>query len=208
MCEEIAMFVHKKDKLRLLVLSDLHEHLTSDNLQKLSALRFDKCILLGDILPANLSVVCSLIEKDRICGVLGNHDSWELYKNYGITELANMTINGVSVTGLSGSYNYKYKETGYAMISQSESRQIAEQAEKADILVSHDAPYKQFTSDEYDPHVGLEGISCYINTHYPKLHIHGHIHRNQKYNKNETKCISVYRCALVDYPSGKTKIIF
>ena len=57
-------------------------------------------------------------------------------------------------------------------------KQIANDMEAADILVSHDKP---FTEKQYgDAHDGLKGITQYIYKNNIPLHIHGHLHEESE----------------------------
>ena len=58
-------------------------------------------------------------------------------------------------------------------------------------------------------HAGLRGISEYVENNRPMLHVHGHIHENREAviqhgswllgaRREKTKCVSVYKAAIID----------
>ena len=159
---------------------------------------YDCCILLGDHSANDLNVITKIIPNDKLYGVLGNHDSWNKYEEYSITDLNGkiVEIKGVRITGMSGSYKYK-DSNEYAMYSHEDSIKIADSMSEADILVSHDKP---FTEDRHNgAHDGLKGVTEYIYKNHISTHIHGHLHEeSEEILKNGTKSICLYMAKIIE----------
>lgn len=191
----------KKYNLKILFIADTHDCLSYDEecLNKLKNMRdYDYCILLGDHSATDLEIISKIVPLDKICGVLGNHDSWKKYDTYGIKDINGkvIKINGVKIAGISGSCKYKNSDN-YALYTHEESSDLANKMESADILVSHDKP---FTKDNHNmAHDGLKGITEYIYKHNIAIHIHGHLHESyEEILKNGTKSICIYNIKLLD----------
>lgn len=191
----------KKYNLKILFIADTHNCLTYDkeSLEYLQSVKnYDYCILLGDHSANDLYEITKVIPKEKLCGVLGNHDSWGKYKEYSIENIDGKVIDikGIKIAGISGSFKYKNSDQ-YALYTHEESIEIANKMEKADILVSHDKP---FTEKEYgDAHDGLKGITEYIYKNHIPIHIHGHLHEeNEKLLKNGTQSKCLYKIKLME----------
>jgi Icc-related predicted phosphoesterase len=192
------------------VIGDCHSRLSDKELDLITNQSFDKCVLLGDIGGFNLSLILSVINKDKICGVLGNHDSLDLYKRYDVEELHYAEINGITFVGLGGCHRYK-RSTDVPLLTHEESVTMLNNAPAADVLITHDAPFSTLYNKNPNPHgahCGLRGITEYIKAKRPKFHIHGHLHINAKNKLYKTKIFSVYKCAVFEYPSGKIQYLF
>lgn len=191
----------QKYNINILFITDTHNCLTYDKetLEYIQNVKdYDYCILLGDHSADDLYEITKIIPKDKLCGVLGNHDSWDKYKEYGINNIDGTVLNikGVRIAGISGSYKYKNSDQ-YALYTHEESIDIANRMDNADILISHDKPYteKQFG----DAHDGLKGITEYIYKNRIPLHIHGHLHEeSEDILKNGTKTICLYKVKLME----------
>lgn len=191
----------KRYNLKILFIADTHNCLKNDN-EVLNYIKeqnnYDYCILLGDHSASDLEEILKIIPLNKICGVLGNHDSWEKYNNYGIDNINGniININGVKIAGIGGSFKYKNTED-YVLYTHEESIEIANKMEEADILVTHD---KAFTEDNHNPtHDGLKGITEYIYKNHIALHIHGHLHEeNEQILKNGTKSICLYMAKIIE----------
>lgn len=191
----------KYRKINILFIADTHNCLESD-VQTLNFIKeaknYDCCILLGDHSANDLNVITKIVPNDKLYGVLGNHDSWNKYDEYSITDLNGkvVEINGVRIAGMSGSYKYK-DSNEYAMYSHEDSIKIADSMGEADILVSHDKP---FTEDRHNwAHDGLKGITEYIYKNHISTHIHGHLHEeSQEILKNGTKSICLYMAKVIE----------
>lgn len=195
-CKELSKY-----NLKLLFITDTHNCLTYDKetLEYIKNVKdYDYCILLGDHSAEDLYEITKIIPNEKLCGVLGNHDSWEKYKEYGINNIDGkvIDINGVRIAGISGSFKYKNSDQ-YALYTHEESIEIANNMQEADIFVSHD---KAFTEKQYgDAHDGLKGITHYIYKNKIPLHIHGHLHEeSENILKNGTKSICLYKAKLIN----------
>ena len=191
----------QKYNLKILFITDTHNCLTYDKecIEYIkNAKDYDYCILLGDHSANDLDEITKMISKDKICGVLGNHDSWDKYEEYGINNIDGkiIEVNGVKIAGISGSFKYKNSDQ-YALYTHEESIEIADKMEYADILVSHDKP---FTKDFHDnAHDGLKGITKYLYKNQVPLHIHGHLHEESEEDlKNGTKTICLFKAKIVE----------
>lgn len=187
--------------ITILAIADTHNCLTynkdmTDFLR--NNLEYDCCILLGDHSANDLYEITQIIPKHKIYGVLGNHDLWNNYEEYGITNISGkiIEIKGVKIAGLGGSFKYK-KADNYALYTHEESIQILSNVEGADILVTHDRPYINNNND--NAHDGLKGITKYIYTNHVPINIHGHLHEdNLEYLQNGTKVIGVYGAKIIN----------
>lgn len=192
---------NNKLNIKILFITDTHNCLTYekeilDQIKNIT--EYDYCILLGDHSADDLYEITKIIPKEKICGVLGNHDSWEKYKEYDIKNIDGKVIDikGIRIAGISGSFKYKNSDQ-YALYTHEESIEIANNMEAADILVSHDKP---FTEKQYgDAHDGLKGITQYIYKNHIPIHIHGHLHEeSEEILKNGTKSIGLYKIKLIE----------
>ena len=191
----------KKYGLKILFIADTHNCLNSNSevLQYIkNQLDYNYCILLGDHSGNDLAEILKVVPHDKICGILGNHDSWQKYEQYEINNINGkvLNINGVRIAGIGGSYKYK-NSIEYALYTHEESIELADKLEDADILVTHDKP---FIEDKHNPaHDGLKGITKYIYKNHIPLHIHGHLHEeNEQILKNGTKSICLYMAKLIE----------
>lgn len=191
----------QKYNLRLLFITDTHNCLRNNN-EVLNYIKkqndYDYCILLGDHSSSDIEEILNIIPLNKICGVLGNHDSWEKYNNYGINNINGKIINikGIRIAGIGGSFKYK-NINEYALYTHEESVQIANNIAKADILVTHD---KAFIEDNHNSsHDGLKGITEYIYKNHIAIHIHGHLHEEkEELLKNGSKSICLYMVKLLE----------
>lgn len=189
-----------KLNLKILFIADTHNCLTYNNeiIDYIKSIKdYDCCILLGDHSANDLVEILNVIPREKIYGVLGNHDSWNKYEEYGINNIDGrvVTVKGVRIAGISGSFKYKNSDK-YALYTHEESIKIANEMENADILITHD---RAFTIESNDiTHDGLKGITQYIYKNNIPLHIHGHIHEaKREMLKNGTISISLYKAKLL-----------
>ena len=191
----------RRYNLKVLFITDTHNCLKEGN-ETLKFIQeqkdYDYCILLGDHSSSDLEEILKIIPLNKICGILGNHDSWDKFDIYGITNINGKVIDikGIKIAGISGGFKYK-SSNEYVQYTHEESIQIANNIEKADILITHDKPFIQ---DNHNPaHDGLKGITEYIYKNHIALHIHGHLHENkEEILKNGTKSICLYMAKLLE----------
>lgn len=192
----------KLDKhISLLLIADTHNCLGNNQemLEYLkSTLKYDYCILLGDHSAKDLEEILNIIPKEKIFGVLGNHDTWNKYEEFGIDNINGkiVELKGIKFAGISGSFKYKDSDQ-YALYTHEESIQIASNMDSADILISHDKP---FIEDNHNhAHDGLKGITEYIYKNHVSINIHGHLHEDTvEHLKNGTKVIGIYGCKIIN----------
>lgn len=191
----------KKYGLKILFIADTHNCLSmnNDTLEYIKKQNnYDCCILLGDHSVNDLEKILNIVPINKIYGVVGNHDSWDKYKQFEIIDLNEkvIKIKDVRIAGISGGFKYK-DSTEYAQYTHEESIEIANKMEKADILVTHDKP---FIEDMHNPaHDGLKGITEYIYKNHIGIHIHGHLHEEgEQILKNGTKSICIYMAKLIE----------
>lgn len=216
----------KRPNMKILAIADLHNYITSCALSTIEKTKYDFCVLLGDIGERALSSLCSVLDLNKTYGILGNHDSFDLYQKFGIKELAfdNQVApvskySSTTIKGLSGSV--RYKQGDFPMLTQEESIKLCTHEKgDCDIVFSHDFPYKFYGEKGifYCSHIGLRGINNYLqNINCPKLLVHGHYHRNTKTvydrgvgysQKSNPLVIGVYGCVLINYKTFTSKILF
>lgn len=186
-----------RNHLRILAIADTHGCLNSKTIpQRHNA---DVCLLLGDLYENDIEIIKKTITEIPIYGVLGNHDNFGLYNRYNLKNIHGdvVVVNGVKIAGLQGSF--RYKDTSMPLYTDSESFEIADAMDKADILISHDSP-KFFHSIDDDAHSGLYGVTHYCEKHNVTLNIHGHYHKNTDgMLENGTKIICCYGIQLLTY---------
>lgn len=187
--------------LRILFITDTHGMLAyeKDVVGYISGLNnYDCCILLGDHSTNDIKIIKNIVPNERLYGVLGNHDGWELYRDNDIKNISGkvIEINGVKIAGIGGSYKYKNSDE-YAMYTHESSIKIADEMQSADVLISHDGPY---IKEKYgESHDGLKGITEYIYKNYVPIHVHGHIHEeSEEILKNGTRSICIYGAKLLE----------
>ena len=158
---------------------------------------FDLCILLGDIHPAEIPVILDCIPVEKIIGLKGNHDDFDLYSRVGIREISGelYEYQGVRFVGLDGSF--RYKSEPFPSHTQYESLKIARTLPDADVLLTHDIMMTNFHGEP--AHSGLIGITDYVYSRGVQWHFHGHIHQSyEKPYPNGTKEKSVYLCEYIE----------
>ena len=194
--------------MKILIITDCH-HLLREEAEKLENLEYDVCFLLGDISGKYIDIILEHIRKNKIYGILGNHDE------FGVLEARNILnihcklieINGITFLGFEGSN--RYKRGKFPMFSQKEAKKILMKCLKADILLTHDSPYKLYSSGKDLAHCGLKAISKYIKKYKPKFNIHGHQHINStKILKSGTNIICIYRASIINTETKDRTFIF
>jgi len=187
--------------LKLIVISDTHGELAFGNRFEAFMSRvpeYDLCVILGDIYGCELEKILKIVPKERIIALRGNHDSFEVYNEYGIYNVNGkaFTYKGVKLAGIEGSFRYKKAE--FPSYTHYESLYLASKMpQKADVLLSHDC---MFTESKYDmAHSGLAGITYYVYENAVQWHIHGHIHKSyQNSYINGTREKSIYGCEYLE----------
>ena len=179
--------------IKMIVISDTHNCIKADEFSNFikSHNDFDICLLLGDHNSRDIEIILKYVDKNKIYGLLGNHD-FDYLSYYNINNLNGrvIDINGVKLLGIQGSF--KYKPSDFPSFTQQESIEFLNNKESVDILISHD---NRFDSSMIGnpAHQGLFGITYYVFKNKVPYHIHGHIHNPyRKTMINGTKELSVY----------------
>mgnify|MGYP003288754027 CR=1 FL=1 len=190
--------------MQVLIITDLHTW--TDEEQKITRdlEGYDICFLLGDISVDHLNELKEII-KTPLYGLNGNHDC----NNIEAARIENIhgksiTFHNITFAGIQGSV--RYKKGPWNMYTQGESVEICKVLPKADIFLTHDRAYDPGCNNFV--HAGMNEILEYIETNVPKLHIHGHVHRNEERFIGKTKSIAVYKAAVIDTETLQTKIIY
>jgi len=181
--------------INLLIISDTHGLLAynEEYQDKLINIKnYDLCCALGDITYNDYEIILKYVPKEKIVALLGNHDEFDILKYYGLKDLNGniITVNGIRIGGIQGSY--KYKPENFPSFTHEESIKFLNQMDEVDILLSHTGPY--FDNNNTDlVHNGLKGITEYLYRNRVPYNIHGHNHINTDlYLRNGTKVIERY----------------
>lgn len=186
--------------MKLLIFADLHNGITNEEYNYLKNLKFDCCVLLGDIERESLLKIKDICNGRPIIGVEGNHDERTILKELDIKDAHNklIEINGYKFLGFSGCLPYKRMNDVY-LYSQVECSVLLGEADKADIFISHNSPFGIHDDQSRISHTGYKGIIEYINRVNPKLVLHGHQHINETTTlENGTSVVGVYGAMLMD----------
>ena len=180
--------------IKLLIITDTHGLLSykEELKEKLKhAKDYNLCCVLGDVTYNDYDIIIKYIPKEKIVGLLGNHDGFDILNYYGITDLNGKVINvdGIRIGGIQGSYRYKTED--FPSFTHDESIKFLNQMEEVDILLSHSGPFLDYNTDIV--HNGLKGITEYLYKNKVPYNIHGHNHVNKDlYLKNGTKVLERY----------------
>lgn len=198
--------------MKVLFLSDFHNCVDSCSLERVcfSCPLPDVVFTMGDISLRELVAIRDLFQTSPIYGIRGNHDG---HSSLDLADIFNIHSKSIKLgdtifAGFEGSV--RYKRGDYIMFSQKESLDVALDVPAADILVSHDrsfcGPYSDISAEySKSPHEGLIGITSYLQKHSPRLHVHGHIHKNQHYTWNGIDTLSVFGAVLVSFENKVIK---
>ena len=186
-------------KIRLLIIADTHSTLKENEFREfLNNNSYDYCIMIGDHHNRDIEIILKYIDKNKLYGLLGNHD-YDYLSDYGINNLNGKVIyiNGVSILGMQGSF--KYKSVDFPSFTEEESIKFFEYKDGVDILISHDRKLDPSKVNKDPAHQGLIGITKYLYEKKVPVHIHGHIHDNyEQLMLNKTKEISVFGYRIVE----------
>ncbi|MBE5738329.1 MAG: hypothetical protein E7354_01165 [Clostridiales bacterium] len=179
--------------ITILVFSDTHNSLTNENtnLDNIKELDYDVCLLLGDHSLEDIQTILTIVPKEKVYGIRGNHDTLDNLTYCGIDNIHSkvININGVKIGAIQGAI--KYKDSTAPLYTQEESIEIAQYLQDIDILVSHDTYYTRDSQDV--THDGLKGITEAIYRNHSPIHIHGHLHiEDEQTLLNGTKSYGVY----------------
>lgn len=178
-------------ELNVLLISDLHGRAGHEKIINLSKnVNFDITLCLGDLSSAEWSALSELSISCPLFSVCGNHDLKRMKvpgKNMHATQVE---VFGLKMTGMNGSYKYKDSDA-YWLLDDSESVTLANEMKCADVLLTHDS-MKLLFGNKDEVHVGLDGISHYVNHFEPLLNVFGHYHINECLRYKNTLLICNY----------------
>lgn len=182
-----------------LVITDTHGMLNHDCLKNTLAYSIEAVFLLGDINPDELKELKSFsVENDLfICGIPGNHDSFNELSEAGIINLHSTTVKfkDLVIAGFGGSWKYKNTNSG-VLFTNNECSDCMAVLPKCDILLTHDRP--NYDKEETNMvHQGLIGITEYIEKNKPKYLLHGHCHESETIQYDNTIVYSCYGISIV-----------
>ena len=167
--------------------------------------KIDIVFILGDMSERDMFVAKEIAKKYKalIYGILGNHDYDGQLEEMDIPNFEGKMIefNGVTFTGMHGSF--KYKNSDSPMLTNEESIELAKILPTCDIFLTHD---KARTNNEENSHSGLEGITQYILDKKPEYHIHGHLHENMNENIGGISSLGFCRYAYIEVSKNGLKI--
>lgn len=180
--------------IKLLIIADTHGALAYNEKyrSKLENVgNYDLCCALGDITYSDYDIILQYVPIEKIVAILGNHDGFDVLKYYGIKDLNGkiITVNGIKIGGIQGSYRYKSED--FPSFTHEESIKFLNNMEEVDILISHTGPFWNYNKNLV--HNGLKGITEYLYKNRVPYNIHGHNHINEDlYLKNGTKIMQRY----------------
>lgn len=198
--------------MKIIFFSDFHNCIDFSNLKDvlLRCPSPDVAFTLGDISVRELISIKEFCKAIPVYGICGNHDG---ISSLDLAEIPNIhgkciEVAGTTFSGFEGSV--RYKRGAYTMFTQKESLEIFECVPAADILISHDRAFCGETIDVTEtysksPHEGLTGISAYLQKHSPQLHVHGHIHKNERYFFNGIDTLSVFGVVFTSFENNTIK---
>ena len=200
--KENAATVHPRPLgVKLIVISDTHGCLANDEAQYAAFAAFvsgikayDLCVLLGDITAPDLQKITALLDPEKMLGILGNHDAFDLYRQYGIRNLTAgrvYPLDGTDIRfGCIGG-SFRYKDEAFPAYTQAESLQLAAAMEPPfDVLLSHDIAFDD--PRRHPSHIGLAGNTYCVYHYAVPYHIHGHMHKTYEArypNGTVEKCV-------------------
>ena len=161
--------------LTLLVVADTHNSLNMFKEIKIpKPSEYDLCIFLGDISKEDIRILLQYIPKEKIIGVLGNHDDENNLSLFGIKNINNNIYhyNELSFIGLQGCIKYKEGQPCY---TKKESKKLCKNMPPVDIFITHDIP-ENFMLHQSENHKGNPAINKYLYKNKCPLNICGHNH--------------------------------
>lgn len=186
--------------IKILIIADTHGTLNEEKFKEFLDVNkdYDVCVMVGDHYDRDINIILNYIDKNKLYGILGNHD-YNYLENYNIRNISGRVINikGLKILGMEGSF--RYKPVKFPSFSQEESITFFQDKEFVDILISHDTKFDLSKCNRDPAHQGLIGITNYLYEKRVPVHIHGHIHENYD-NKllNDTIEYSVFGYKIIN----------
>ena len=192
--------------IKILVIIDTHGYLP-DEIFNIRHLEYDVCFLLGDIYQSDLDTLKTILEMNKVYGIIGNHNYIDFLEKNDVRNIHGkvIVINGITFAGWGGSLKYKPTiQLGFdGKINGISSCDFAQSLPKADVLIKNHGPLKD---NKETSHSGIKGISQYLQNNSVSLHIHGHLHQNIVEKIGKTTSICVFRAAIIDQ-TGRVDLI-
>lgn len=186
--------------IKLLIFADTHGHISIDPDYNFKIIPndIDACILLGDISKNDIEVILRHIEKDKIFGILGNHDYDTNLSDFNIPNINGTIkeINGIKFAGFEGCIKYKEIQPGYSL---EDGFKMAKELEATDICITHAPPFGSAGMNHNSIHIGVPYVNEYIYKNHCPIVICGHNHVDYIHElSNGTKVIGTYKQRIIE----------
>jgi len=175
----------------------------SPNLDFVSFVRdnkIDLIITLGDLSYGDLAGLENIKDIPKI-GVYGNHDSGTYMPSLGVINLhmATWEYGGLKFGGFQGCVRYK-ENPDAVMYTQEEASRMFAVFPPVDVMIAH-CPPRGINDEDEIAHQGFDGLRKYLDTHHPKVLVHGHTYPSENElvrEYNGTRIEYVYRYRVVE----------
>ncbi len=152
-------------------------------------------VTLGDLNREDLLPLEHIHNIPKI-GVYGNHDSGTYMPGLGIWDM-HMKIwdfNNLRFGGFQGCVRYK-SDPGAIMCTQQEASELLVGMPPVDVFISH-CPPRGINDEAELAHQGFDGLRYYLDTHPPKLWLHGHTYPTPE------NIVKQYQSTRIEYVFG------
>lgn len=159
--------------MRLLLIADTTPQLGRPLPQYVEANNIDAVVTAGDLYACSLDGIAACTIP--ALGVYGNHCDGTYLHDLGMINLHRnrVLVEGVSFVGLEGCV--RYKDGGRSiMYTQDQYAAFLAELPPADILVTHCPPEGINDHPPDRSHTGISALRDWIDTHQPRVLIHGH----------------------------------
>lgn len=159
--------------MNILMIADRPAELEPSVPEYLARNRIDLVITAGDQIYWDLQPIAET--GIPLIGVYGNHCDRTYLDRLGATDLHlnKVTIDGISFTGLQGCVRFK-PDPRSIQYEQHEYAAMMAELPSADVLVTHCPPAGVNDHPEDHTHQGIDALPAWLDTHKPKVLIHGH----------------------------------
>jgi Icc-related predicted phosphoesterase len=174
--------------MRILAIADRSPRLPASLPQYVADQQIDVVITAGDLFPVSIRDVgaCGV----PVLGVYGNHCDGTYLGALGIDNLhgRQVTLGPVTFAGVEGCVRYKDSDTAI-MHTQAEYATLLADLPASEVLVTH-CPPRGINDHDDLPHVGIDALRDWVDTHQPALLIHGHTYPKQPITQHHTTQIA------------------
>ena len=200
--------------MKILVLADAESTYIWDHFNPEAFADIDLIVSCGDLKASYLSFLVTMINAPLIY-VHGNHDS-DYLRNPPLgcdcVDDKVITIGGLRVTGLGGSYRYKpgpfqYTEDEMKKRVKALRRKI-DKAGGIDLFITHSPSLGMYETTDL-PHRGFDVFNTILEDYKPSYMLHGHVHMNYSHKIKrqqqimQTTAINGYQYYIFEYqPNG------